>query len=356
MNTLAWNAPAALQSVLDRVAVQRYSRFLALQAELLTLHADECARSDFLTHANDWLCLQAQEHAAMLRHPVFRVWMAHTLREMNLRFIARSTNPEVLVILLAEFPSMLQRIRIDLERGEHPTFYRLNIDPLLARALPPSYTMPETPEATLVARHAGHPLGFFKDVVGVALERIARTWQPAYSLVDNLVACIGYLPDGDFRSCSAERYSGLILLSSRDASLFDLEESIVHEAGHQLLYTLVELEPICKQPQELTDVAKAPQYKLPWSTQVRDIYGYYHAFFIYVLLARYLEHVVLRPAPEGTHAGARLRHIVRGLAVAVPDFDASQELTPYGQRLLMSLKRELAGLTQRQFHLLSPHV
>lgn len=344
-DALPWNSSRALQDILDRLATLRFTHFLALQAELLSLHADLCQHSDFLEQATAVACLADDERQALINHPVFRAWTALTLRELNLLFIRRTQDTQPLADLLAEFPRMTDRVRVELAKGPGPRFFRLDLDPLLVRVLPPSYDMPTDSAAIVAARQAGHPLGFFRDVVGVALERIEACWPFARTLVDELVSSIAYLPDGNFRSCSASRYTGLILVSARDASILDLEESLVHEAGHQLLYAMNEIAPICTE-------GAGGNYKLPWSTQVRDIYGYFHALFIYVILARYLERVLaLRQDDEVRRAAQRLAHIVGGLVAALPDLEADTELTDAGRSLLTLLRREIGAIAKRQCQL-----
>lgn len=338
---LPWNSRLHMQNILERTATLRFTTFLALQAELLSLHSEPCRHSNFLYHASDVACLEDDTRGLIVNHPVFRAWVALTLREMNLLFIGRTADTQALTDLLLEFPRMVDRVRADLARGPRPTFYRLDLDPLLVRVLPPSYDMPTEPAALEAARQAGHPLGFFRNVVAVALQRIEACWPVARSLVAELVGSIAYLPDGNFRSCSASRYTGLILLSARDGSILDLEESIVHEAGHQLLYAMVEIAPVCKEDAQ-------GNYKLPWSTQVRDIYGYFHALFIYVILARYLERVAAsRKEDEARRATDRLHHIVRGLVAAVPDFEADTGLTAQGRTLFEQLKAEIFAIAAR---------
>jgi hypothetical protein len=345
-DALPWHSEAALHAVLERVDTLRFTHFLTLQAELLSLHSDACAQSNFLSHATDIACMDSDACQQTINHPVFRAWTALTLHEMNALFNNKTTESQPLTDLLREFPRAIDRIRLDLAKGPAPTFYRLDLDPLLARALPPSYDMPVGSGAIATAKQAGHPLGFFKDVTRLALDRIKQSWPFAGAMVDALIASIAYLPDGNFRSCSASRYTGLVLLSSRDSSILDLEESIVHEAGHQLLYVMVEIEPVC-----LLTLGKT--YQLPWSTQIRDLYGYFHAFFIYVILARYLEHVIaLRTGDEVRRARDRLGQILRGLVIAVPDLLHNAGLTPFGRALMALLRREINAIADRHRELL----
>ncbi|MGH9413713.1 MAG: aKG-HExxH-type peptide beta-hydroxylase, partial [Terriglobales bacterium] len=220
-------------------------------------------------------------------------------------------------------------------------FHRLDMDPLIALALPPSYEVPGDPAEQKTRSQLGHPLAFFRDVAGIALDRIQVVWPEAREYFGRLVYAVCYLPDAEFRSCSASRYTGVILISNRDCSVLDLEESLVHEAGHQLLYNIAEADPV-------TDDSSDEQYRLPWSGRMRDFYGYVHAFYIYVLLAQYHERVMgCRAGPDGDFAAERVRHIVRGLVAALPDFQTNPHLTPRGRVLMDALALDVAGLERR---------
>lgn len=78
-------------------------------------------------------------------------------------------------------------------------------------------------------------------LLGSALKNIETAWPELHAQIEECVRIFGYLPDAAFRSCSAARYSGIVYLGNMDESLLDLEESIVHETGHQVLYQLGEM-------------------------------------------------------------------------------------------------------------------
>jgi HEXXH motif-containing protein len=115
----------------------------------------------------------------------------------------------------------------------------------------------------------------------------------------------------------------------------------VHEFGHQILYTAMELDPMVEDPTHEGLV-------LPWSGSERDWYGYFHAFFIYVLLAEYLTRrlqVTVFPEPSIDEERVRLRRdeIMSGIRSALPAINAGA-LTPAGERVVAALQRRAAGL------------
>ena len=336
---LCWNSREQLGATLAAVAKARCTNFAALQGELLGLHPEICERTDFLNVACDTFCLPTPVRDQIFDHPVFRIWFSKLLRELNLDFLGQAKKGGV-EIALASFSHVLERVQSDLSSAPRLRFMSRNIDPLVAESLPPSYVMPNGAAALSAADRMGHPLSFFQEVASLALDRIMGTWPEVHDLIRRLVAIVLYLPDGDFRSCSASRYAGVVLISARDNSIVDLEESIVHEAGHQLLYTIAELDAI-------TVPFAAGDFRLPWSTQVRNLYGYFHAYFIYVLLARYLERVMERDGPSGERAAARVKHILGGLIKAREELDSVKDVTVAGRRLLEALGVEVSGLLGR---------
>ncbi len=337
---LAWNSRRRLDAVLAAAAKVRCTNFAALQGELLGLHPGICERTDFLSVASNTFCSPIAVRDQIFGHPVFRIWFAKLLRELNLDFLGQGKAEGSVEMALAAFSPMLERVQADLSSGRRLQFMSRDIDPLIAECLPPSYVMPEGTAALAAAVGMGHPLSFFQEVASLALDRIWGTWPDVHDLIRRLVAIMLYLPDGNFRSCSASRYPGVVLISARDNSILDLEESIVHEAGHQLLYQITELGAI-------TVPLAAGDYRLPWSTQVRDIYGYFHAYFIYVLLARYLERVMDREGHDGERAAARVKHILAGLVKAREELESAKDVTADGRSVLGALGVEVAGLLER---------
>jgi len=71
------------------------------------------------------------------------------------------------------------------------------------------------------------------------------------------------------------------------------------------------------------------------------------AYFIYVLLARYLERVMERDGPSGERAAARVKHILGGLIKAREELDSVKDVTVAGRSLLEALGVEVSGLLGR---------
>lgn len=335
-----------LDDLLEAAWRSRLTTFLVVFAESCSLCPEDCETSGFLSAASDLINADQAQRRAIISDPVCRVWVGLAMRDLSGRLTGRVEDPRFLRNRLNEFSAMIDRVREAAKQPSRPLFHRLDVDPLVATVLLPSYEVPQDPAELKARSQLGHPLSFVTDVVGIALDRIQATWPRAREHFDRLVYEICYLPDADFRSCSASRYTGIILISNRDRSVLDLEESLVHEAGHQLLYHICEIQPV-------SDGDVKDQYKLPWSGQVRDFYGYFHAFYIYVLLAQYHERAMeLRSVRDGDAARERLRYILRGLIAALPDFQANPHLTPQGRELIEALAEDIHSLEARRRSLL----
>jgi hypothetical protein len=92
---------------------------------------------------------------------------------------------------------------------------------------------------------------------------------------------------------------------------------------------------------------------LPWSGQKRDLYGYFHAFFVYIALVKYMGRVRSRSSRELLRAQKRLVFILQGLIKALPDFEASADFTPQGRQLLENLIKEVRTLENQYAGLLA---
>jgi hypothetical protein len=343
--------PAEVDRLLQMVSRNRYTTFLTLYGELSRLFAGTGREREFFGSALKVITVPPEERQSTVNDPLFQIWTGFALREANRVLAGLTTDTGSLEQTLNEFPSVLQRIAATTPAHPidgDPPIRRFDVDPLIAAALPPSYEFPTDESARKQLERTGHPVGFFRDVVKIALERMRATWPECHEQFRKLVKLICYLPDGVFRSCSAARYTGVILLSAKDNSLLDLEESLVHEGGHQLLYTITEASPFID-PQQPQDEL----FTLPWSGQQRDLYGYFHASFIYTLLVKYFERLEKREESELRRAENRLAFILKGLTRALPDLHASKGFSPYGRELLESLAREVRLLEDRHAGLMA---
>jgi len=344
---LPGDSPQTLERLLDDAWHIRFTKFMLVYAELFALCPEDCEASGFLPVASDLINTEEAQRRELINHPVFRIWLGMAMRDLNGRLSGRIDDPQFLRSRLDEFPAMLERVRAAAKTPAHPAFHRMDVDPLIASMLPPSYVVPDDPDERKARSQIGHPLSFITDVARIALDRIQTTWPEARRHFERLVSDVCYLPDGNFRSCSASRYTGIILISNRDGSVLDLEESLVHEAGHQLLYHIVEIHPV-------SDDDVKDQYRLPWSGQFRDFYGYFHAFYIYVILAQYHERAMeQRSGRDRDAARTRVRDILRGLIAALPDFQGNPHLTPEGSALIEAVAKDVRKLQERQGSLLA---
>ncbi|WP_338525079.1 HEXXH motif-containing putative peptide modification protein [Pseudomonas batumici] len=343
--------PDRFHRLLDRLSQQRYSTFAALYAECFQRFEGSARLNPFFSCATNLILLPVAQRRLIINDPVFRIWMALAFQHAHAVLSGHTDNPSSLQSMLLELPAVLQRITqtaVDHQYSNHPPIRRFNVDPLIAAATPPGYEFPEDESTRRQLERSGYSIHFFRDVVSVALSRIANTWPACYEQFRHLVKLICYLPDGTFRSCSAARYTGAILLSAKDHSILDIEESLVHETTHQLLYSLVEVCPIIDEQR-----AGERLFSLPWSGLQRDLQGYVHAFFTALAQVKYLERVRQRPAAEMQQAEERMLGILRGLLKALPELEACDDFSPRGRILLDNLAQEVHALRNRHAGLLS---
>ncbi len=337
--------PQRFLQLQEKVAKNRYTMFVALYAELSKLFVADSALRLFFKQALDIILSPESVRNPLVAHPVFQIWSVLTFRDVNYLLTGKTLDDGDVKARLLEFPQVLQRIETAQQARpdeQCPPVYRFDVDPLITQVTPPSYDYPPDDTTRRQLERAGYSKEFFRDVLQLALQRIKHTWPACYEQWQVLVKAVCYLPDGSFRSCSASRYTGVILLSSRDNSILDLEESLVHEATHQLLYNVVEVAAVVE-PQ----ASREAQYTLPWSGQQRDLYGYFHAFYVYIALVKYLERVRDRPAQEMRRAEQRLLFILRGLSKAQADFASAPGFTAQGRELLGNLLQEVHRLERR---------
>ncbi|GDY30548.1 aKG-HExxH-type peptide beta-hydroxylase [Gandjariella thermophila] len=280
---------------------------------------------------------------SLMTHPAFLVW----LRQVATLSDAEVDGPprEEALHWLGEFHRVCDRC---LGSGSGPTPFvenripvrRDDVDPLIAEIAPPTYDFSPLQGTEGVCRAAAwsaYPLGFFAEAASVALRRCGAVWPELAEMVPHFVHTIVHVPDGEFRSASAARYTGVVFLAADDQTLLELEESLVHEFGHQVLYWVMELDPVI-----LNDTDT--EFALPWSGAERDFYGFYHAFYIYILLALYYDRVrKLRPT-ERDVATTRLHEIATGLSAAIPEINRAGRFTPLGRAFTDNLCRAATGV------------
>lgn len=351
-----------LDDLIETVERIRFTTFVTVSMEILAAAPDVCERYGFSDQVMGAIEAPPEYRLELVTDPAFGAWLALASLATNQILTGVAENTHSLEESVQDFAGLLRQFderrtsqQPNTMAGTRIRVQRFDIDPLIARVTPPSYTFPTDESEQRRLMESGYSTAFFADVASTALSRIERTWPECHRYIARLVQILGYLPDADFRSCSASRYRGVVYIAARDNSILDLEESIVHEAGHQLLYTIVEAGAIIRAD------AEPGEYALPWSGQIRDFYGYFHAFYIYVLLAKYMKRVVGQSSAERTEderrrADNRMRYIINGLVKAVNDFRDNNHFTPLGHELFGHLDRAVSDLAESAGHSRGPHV
>lgn len=310
-------AVSELRSLAEVVWKQRQRKFLARTLMLNHSYSLASISTGFSACIERFKCADIEFRRSFVEDPIFRIWMLSVDR---LGVEMRADSDGALLLpnhLLEEFVRVFERrssrylTDVDFSRVE---LLRYNVDPLLAAAIPPSYdfNIPRRSSSQRLGNH--YTMTVFAEVLEAVMRRIGRVWPDFVGLFPRFVKTIIHLPDYEYRSCSAQRFAGAILLSSSDETLLAVEESLIHECGHQILYNVMELEPIIRQD-------NAAKFTLPWSGSVRDTYGYFHATYIYLILALYLESAIDRFVEETEDVKKRLAEVLRGLEPAVNDFE-----------------------------------
>jgi len=272
--------------------------------------------------------------------PVFFTW-AHFLN----RAVARQSGDEI-QFHCSKLDEVIGRVKTRLA-GEEAHYVcdtpialqQDNIDPYVMAATPPSYDFTAVFGSEKGMNGHGHPLALQRELLGFAMDNIGKAWPALKAQIVDVVKIIGYLPDATFRSCSAARYAGVTYLGNKDEGVLDIEESLVHEAGHQVLYRLAEVSPLVKEgtPQTL-------DYKLPWSGSERDLFGFLHAFYIYVLLTKYFWRRAQVHARDTNDCVRRAVLIQIGSRLAVPMLLEDANLSDQGRTLVEVLAADMDAL------------
>ncbi|GLR14430.1 hypothetical protein GCM10007907_32200 [Chitinimonas prasina] len=337
--------PDASRAAFAAMREEHFKQRIALSLETLG-ECERICRSAGLPTVDRELMEKLQEDtafaASIFDDPVFATW----LRFLH-RAAANGRDQEVLQHC-ENLPGLLLRVQQQVSgqgeryvRGSSIRLQQYDIDPYIKAATPPTYDFSQSSQDELAA---GHPLGMQADLLGIALEQIGRAWPELKEQVLDLVKIIGYFPDASFRSCSAARYSGVVYLGNMDESVLDIEESVVHETGHQVLYRLAELTPLTK-----PDTPLEANYVLPWSGSQRDLFGFLHAFYIYALLAKYYWRRGLEDPTSVQECHQRSMLILLGCMLALPMLASEEQLTEQGKLLVQALGNDMAALREQVF-------
>ena len=323
-----------VEGLCREVRVSRFSLFAAAAAALQRASFPSTAVADgFAAIAG----MTPRRRDYYLSDPALGCWLDALL----IALMQPATTRAALLARAGQLPPLLERIEarrkgtgfvhvgdtgILLQRDE--------LDPVIKAITPPTYDFAAAGRKPVGRRQ----LERFAAILAEAFANIRAADPERHAQLCRLIRVIGYLPDLEFRSCSAARYQGVVYLAGDEESIVDLEESIVHEGAHQLLYKIGELSPITER------AALETEYELPWSGSVRDLFGYYHAYFIYLEVVKYYD----RRAPSTGAARPRterIRQLIhRGLEFATDDIRSAAGLTPAGRALFGRLAGETAAL------------
>lgn len=330
----AFDIPRLCQEVEEH----RFTLLAAIGAVLVQRNRTWSAASEAV---GQLAAMAPARRAFFLADPAFSRWLdkiAAALQEIPAAQAA-------LVALLDMLPGLLKRTgarfdAADILRVEQTdiAIQRDALDPIIKAATPPTFDF-ETTEAA-VAGPAPRPerlIGFAADL-NTAFANIAACDPQRFDTLQRLIRVIGYLPDGAFRSCSAARYQGVVYLAGSEETMIDLEESIVHEGAHQLLYKIAELQPITDRD------GLGGDYELPWSGSVRDLFGYFHAYFVYLQIVEYFARRAETAGSARWQTLRKMELMLRGLELATADLARAPGMTPAGKALFAVLAHRVATI------------
>lgn len=328
----------ALDTLVENARRKREALFAGSALHLRESHPEVMASSELGECFNDFQRSSGVERDALTSHPVFALALDRFLRS---DIDSGTTAPTEATGLAASYRRAREAISAtDVLRIDRTELRRWDTDPLIMELAPPTYAFPPPAERERRERDDAYSLDAFRVIATTALDRIGIAWPELRLHFDLLVPVIVQIPDAPYRSASAARYRGVVFLSSDDATLLELEESLVHEFGHQILYHVMADRP-------LLAAGESKTYVLPWSGSKRDFYGYVHAFYIYLLLALYLERASGDTAHEADEVRPLLEHIVGGLCEARHDFVPDERFTSAGRQFIESLQTEIDRLNDR---------
>ena len=340
---LTSDQPGRLASLLDETWRRRQAVLVGLGLAISERPQLAAASASFGSELDAFTAEPNAARRRTVEDPVVHIRLKQSAHEWTRSAGGSAADVTELVRRLEQLADALARVR----GGESGGLFvpgpialcRFDVEPAIAEVAPPTYTFPDPSRAAALDARSAYTLDFFAEVVSTALERITSVWPELGAGIVDFVKTIVHLPDGDFRSASASRYAGVIFLSADDPCILDVEESLVHECGHQILYRMMELDPVVANP-------TMGEFRLPWSGAKRDFYGYFHAFFIYLLLAQYFSRITGRAEDEQDAVRGTYLHIVNGLRAALPDFEDPGRYTDAGRCLAASVRASAQSLVE----------
>lgn len=286
---------------------------------LVALDEQSSQLREMSTQLDKFFSLDDPVRRRAVSHPMFYVWMRTVIAAVN----------------GAEVDPALVPLDIDyLARHSQRSYqHEADVHPVVRWSIPPThiFTEPFAPEHRDPDRD-----GTYEQAIETALRR--ADWKvPGFAdAFGLLVRNVLVLEDVDFRSCSADRYQGLLILTTSDQSLIELEESLVHEFTHQVLYLLDYWDPV------FLDKDDRAELTLPWSGSVRNYFGFVHASYVYLVLRDYYQRSIETADYDLEFCVERRDAIQSGLDRAAPTLLGHlDKLTPAGRTFVEGLVRNI---------------
>lgn len=329
-----WRPWASPEEILNALWLTRQRSIVVTSLLLLNRYPTIADETGFAYALERFTSLPPRTRRALVESPPLRTWLWLMGEQKHDMYQIRK--------YLTEFVRLIQCSTVASQDNFTTHSYdiqRYDVHPLIQEVAPPSFAFDNLEERRASAVNKAYSLPFFATAVETALYEISCVWPEMARAFPLFVKTIIHIPELEYRSCSAQRYAGAIILSAADDSLLSLEESLVHECGHQILYCFMELNPL------IHNDAKR-MFKLPWSGSERDVYGYFHATYIYTLLALYMKRARTRALTNHDLADKRFREILDGLERALPDFQEPGLLTPAGHELMNAISAAATSLLE----------
>ena len=325
---LPQDRPLRSDILLERVWKSQQAAFLAFALNLSATQSDLYKNTGIYDCVESFKMLTAETRRRLVQYPPFASWLKLNLSGDSTR---RNKTLSSLKRIMESFEAEGRNTSV-LENGSSRVrLARFDVDPLIKKAAWPDYSFPDQTRQLEFEESVAYPASFFGDMVALALERIKRAWPAVHREFFSFVRLIVDMIDAEMTSYSAYDHMGVIFVSTDNSPLVALEEYLVHELGHQILYCVMELDPIViNEPNKV--------FRLPWSGRERDLYGYFHAFYVYTFLAHYLSRVDRRSKREQTRVSDRVSHILKGLDEAAIELQAVDRFTTRGKHLFENLR------------------
>lgn len=322
--------PTRIDQLLEEIYKKREVALIAFCLKTIAVETSLCNETGFTNNFIAVKNAKSIKRKRLVKHPVFNAWFKQIVRITD--------DKNELQEKLREFEFVLKKVLVDekneddlLIDGKRISVKRFDVDELIMNGAFPEYELPTKERQNNFTQNVLYSESFFREMLEVALGRINSSWHEAYINFPRFVNIIVDMIDGEYTSYSSAEHIGVIFVSTDNSPLVALEEFLMHEFGHQILYHVMEIDPLIGDSNKII-------YKLPWSGNERDFYGYFHAFYIYILIACYLEKVLHRSKREQSRIEKRRKHIISGLIQTVNTFEKTGNFTEKGKIFFNNLK------------------